>query len=37
MSKKRRSFSPQYKHDAASMVLDQGYSPKEACLSMDVS
>ncbi len=37
MSKKRRSFSPQYKHDAASMVLDQGYSLKETCRSMDVS
>lgn len=31
MTKKtRRSFSPEFKHDTASLVLDQGYSCAEA-------
>ena len=30
IKKKRRSFSPDFKHDTASLVLDQGYSCAEA-------
>lgn len=36
MSKQRRSFSVEFKHDAASLVVDQGYSVAEACKSMGV-
>lgn len=36
MTRQRRSFSPQFKHDAACLVLDQGYSIAEACRSLDV-
>lgn len=36
MTKKRRSFSTEYKHEAAKLVLDQGYSVSEACRSLDV-
>ena len=38
MKKKRdrRSFSPEFKREAASLVLDQGYSVSEACHAMDV-
>lgn len=32
----RRSFSEQFKHDAASLVLDQGYSVSQACEAMNV-
>jgi transposase len=34
---KRRSFSPEMKEEAASLVLDQNYSIKEACEAMGVS
>lgn len=36
MSKQRRAFSPEFKREAASLVLDQGYSPVEACRSLGV-
>ncbi|MBD3657105.1 MAG: transposase [Marinobacter sp.] len=36
MTRKRRFFSPEFKHDAASLVLDQGYSFSEACQATDV-
>lgn len=36
MSKGRRSFSIEYKHEAASLVLDQGYSITQACRALDV-
>ena len=36
MKKQRRSFSTEFKHDAASLVIDQGYSVTEACRSLDV-
>ena len=36
MSKQRRSFSVEFKHDAAALVVDQGYSVAEACKSMGV-
>ena len=36
MTKKRRAFSPEFKQEAASLVLDQGYSYPQACTSLDV-
>lgn len=33
---KYRSFSVEFKHEAALLVLDQGYSVMEACLSLGV-
>lgn len=36
MTKKRRSFSPEFKRDTASLVLDQNYSIPEASRSVDV-
>ncbi len=36
MRRQRRSFSPEFKHDAASLVLDQGYSVPEASRAVDV-
>ena len=32
----RRSFPPEFKHDAACLVLDQGYTIIEACEAVDV-
>ena len=32
----RRSFTTQFKHDAASLVVDQGYTVPEACEAMNV-
>lgn len=37
MNKTRRNFDPQFRQDAARLVVDQGYSVKEACESMGVS
>ena len=36
MKKQRRSFSIEFKHEAACLVLDQGYSVPEASRSLDV-
>lgn len=36
MTRKRRSFSPEFKQEAASLVLDQGYTIGQACMSIDV-
>ncbi len=36
MGRQRRSFSPEFKYDAASLVLDQGYSMAEAGRAVDV-
>ena len=36
MKRQRRSFSTELKHEAACLVLDQGYSVPEACRSLDV-
>ncbi|OLQ83948.1 transposase [Photobacterium proteolyticum] len=36
MTKKRRSFSPEFKRDAASLVLDQNYTITEASRAVDV-
>lgn len=36
MSRQRRTFTPAFKHEAASLVLDQGYSCPEAAKSLDV-
>ena len=37
MNKQRRSFSPEFKVSAASLVLDQGYSHMDACRSVGVA
>lgn len=34
MSKQRRTFTPEFKREAASLVLDQGYSHIEAARSL---
>ncbi|WP_223669080.1 transposase, partial [Kangiella shandongensis] len=34
--RQRRSFSPEFKRDAASLVLEQGYSYAEASRAVDV-
>jgi len=36
MSKKCRTFSTEFKQEAASRVLDQGYSVLQACKSLGV-
>ena len=36
MSKKRRTFSTEFKQEAASLVLDQGYSVPQACKSLGI-
>lgn len=36
MTRRRRTFSAEFKHDAAALVLDQGYSMTEASKSLDV-
>ncbi|WP_442967395.1 MULTISPECIES: transposase [unclassified Pseudomonas] len=36
MSRQRRTFTPTFKREAASLVLDQGYSCPEAARSLDV-
>ncbi|WP_432695585.1 IS3 family transposase [Marinobacterium sp. YM272] len=36
MKKQRRSFTPEFKLEAASLVLDQGYSIVEACRSLGI-
>ncbi len=34
MSRQRRTFIPEFKHEAACLVLDQGYSHIEAARSL---
>lgn len=34
--RQRRSFSPEFKRESASLVLDEGYSVPEASRSLDV-
>ena len=34
MTKQRRTFTPKFKREAASLVLDQGYSHMEAARSL---
>lgn len=36
MTRQRRSFSQEFKLEAAQLVLDQGYSPSEASKALDV-
>lgn len=36
MTKQRRSFTAEFKREAADLVLDQGYSHIEACRSLKV-
>jgi len=37
MTKKRRSFTPEYKLEAASLVVDQNYTVPEAARSLGVN
>ena len=32
----RRSFSTEFKHESARLVLDQGYTIDEACIAVGV-
>jgi transposase len=36
MKRSRRTFSTEFKHEAASLVLDQGYSVAQASRSLEV-
>lgn len=36
MSRKRRSFTPEFKQEAARLVLDQGYTIAQTCMSLGV-
>ena len=36
MSDKRRTFSPEFKYEAAAMVLDQNYSYPAACKAVSI-
>lgn len=36
MTRKRRTFTQEFKLEAAALVLDEGYSVPEACRSLDV-
>lgn len=36
MTRQRRSFTPKFKLEAASLVVDQNYSVPEACQALDV-
>jgi transposase len=36
MTRKRRSFTPEFKQETACLVLDQGYSIAEASRSLNV-
>ena len=36
MSRQRRTFSTEFKREAATLVLDQGYTVVEACQSLGV-
>jgi len=36
MTRKRRSFTPEFKQEAACLVLDQGYSVIEACRALNI-
>jgi transposase len=33
---KRRTYSPEYKREAASLILDQSYSYSQACEFIDI-
>lgn len=35
MTKQRRSFTPEFKLEAASLVVDQNYSVSESCKPLD--
>lgn len=36
MTRKRRTFTPEFKREAASLVLDQSYSIGQVCISLGV-
>jgi transposase len=35
--RQRRKFTPEFKHEAVALVLDQGYSYKQASASLDLT
>ena len=37
MKRQRRSYTTEFKHEAASLILDQGYSYRQACESLDLT
>lgn len=37
MAKRRKTFSPEFRLEAAGLVIDQGYTVKAACDAMGVS
>lgn len=37
MNRQRRSYTTEFKSEAASLVLDQNYSVKQACQSLDLT
>ena len=37
MKRQRRIFSTEFKHEAASLVLDQRYTYRQACESLDLT
>jgi transposase len=37
MMNNRRTYSPDFKREAASLILDQDYSYSKACESLDLS
>lgn len=36
MKRTRKTFSPEFKLEAAQLVLDQGYTYREACEALDI-
>jgi transposase len=36
MANKRRSFTTEFKNEAAALVVHQGYSAREACRSLEI-
>ena len=37
MKRQRRSFTSEFKHEAAYLIVDQGYTYRQACESLDLS
>ena len=35
--RQRRIFTPEFKHEAACLILDQGYTYRQACESLDLT
>ena len=35
--RQRRKFTPEFKHESACLILDRGYTCKQACESLDLT